>query len=104
MDGWLRKKSSWSLTVIRKATGILFWISEGWAIGQADVVPWIHLRTKGEQILKRKKISDPNSVHVAVSDQARTAIEFWHNHFKSAWSCIEAASIGHVMGKPMFLY
>jgi hypothetical protein len=27
--------------------------------------------------------------------------EFWHNHFKSAWSCIEAASIGHVMGKPI---
>jgi len=25
--------------------------------------------------------------------------EFWHNGFKSAWSCIEAASIGHVMGK-----
>ncbi len=27
--------------------------------------------------------------------------EFWHNTFKSAWSCIEAASIGHVMGKPI---
>lgn len=27
--------------------------------------------------------------------------EFWHNGFKSAWSCIEAASIGHVMGKPI---
>ncbi len=27
--------------------------------------------------------------------------EFWHNHFNSAWSCIEAASIGHVMGKPI---
>ena len=27
--------------------------------------------------------------------------EFWHNHFKSAWSCIEAASIGHIMGKPI---
>jgi hypothetical protein len=25
--------------------------------------------------------------------------EFWYNHFNSAWSCIEAASIGHVMGK-----
>ena len=25
--------------------------------------------------------------------------EFWHNTFKSAWSCIEAASIGHTMGK-----
>ena len=23
------------------------------------------------------------------------------NHFNSAWSCIEAASIGHVMGKPI---
>jgi len=27
--------------------------------------------------------------------------EFWHNGFKSAWSCIEAASVGHVMGKPI---
>lgn len=27
--------------------------------------------------------------------------EFWHNSFKSAWSCIEAASIGHTMGKPI---
>ena len=27
--------------------------------------------------------------------------EFWHNHFKSAWSCIEATSIGHIMGKPI---
>ena len=27
--------------------------------------------------------------------------EFWYNHFNSAWSCIEAASIGHVMGKPI---
>jgi len=27
--------------------------------------------------------------------------EFWHNHFNSAWSCIEAASIGHIMGKPI---
>ena len=27
--------------------------------------------------------------------------EFWHNNFNSAWSCIEAASIGHVMGKPI---
>jgi len=27
--------------------------------------------------------------------------EFWRNHFNSAWSCIEAASIGHVMGKPI---
>jgi len=27
--------------------------------------------------------------------------EFWHYHFNSAWSCIEAASIGHVMGKPI---
>jgi len=27
--------------------------------------------------------------------------EFWRNHFKSAWSCIEAASIGHIMGKPI---
>jgi hypothetical protein len=25
--------------------------------------------------------------------------EFWHNGFNSAFSCIEAASIGHVMGK-----
>jgi hypothetical protein len=25
--------------------------------------------------------------------------EFWHNHFNSAWSCIEASSIGHVLGK-----
>ncbi len=25
--------------------------------------------------------------------------EFWHNGFNSAWSCLEAASIGHVMGK-----
>jgi len=27
--------------------------------------------------------------------------EFWRNHFNSAWSCIEAASIGHIMGKPI---
>jgi len=27
--------------------------------------------------------------------------EFWHNQFNSAWSCIEAASIGHIMGKPI---
>ena len=27
--------------------------------------------------------------------------EFWHNTFQSAWSCIEAASIGHTMGKPI---
>jgi alpha-L-rhamnosidase len=27
--------------------------------------------------------------------------EFWHNRFKSAWSCFEAASIGHIMGKPI---
>ena len=27
--------------------------------------------------------------------------EFWRNTFNSAWSCIEAASIGHVMGKPV---
>lgn len=27
--------------------------------------------------------------------------EFWLNTFNSAWSCIEAASIGHVMGKPI---
>ena len=27
--------------------------------------------------------------------------EFWRNTFNSAWSCIEAASIGHVMGKPI---
>jgi hypothetical protein len=27
--------------------------------------------------------------------------EFWHNGFNSAWSCIEAASIGHIMGKPI---
>jgi hypothetical protein len=27
--------------------------------------------------------------------------EFWHYHFNSAWSCIEAASIGHIMGKPI---
>ena len=27
--------------------------------------------------------------------------EFWYNHFNSAWSCIEAASIGHIMGKPI---
>jgi len=27
--------------------------------------------------------------------------EFWNNTFRSAWSCIEAASIGHVMGKPI---
>ncbi len=27
--------------------------------------------------------------------------EFWHNTFNSAWSCIEAASIGHIMGKPI---
>lgn len=27
--------------------------------------------------------------------------EFWLNNFNSAWSCIEAASIGHVMGKPI---
>lgn len=25
--------------------------------------------------------------------------EFWRNTFNSAWSCIEAASVGHVMGK-----
>jgi hypothetical protein len=25
--------------------------------------------------------------------------EFWYNHFNSAWSCLEAASIGHIMGK-----
>ena len=27
--------------------------------------------------------------------------EFWHKGFNSAWSCIEAASIGHIMGKPI---
>jgi len=27
--------------------------------------------------------------------------EFWLNTFNSAWSCVEAASIGHVMGKPI---
>jgi len=27
--------------------------------------------------------------------------EFWHNCFNSAFSCIEAASIGHIMGKPI---
>ena len=27
--------------------------------------------------------------------------EFWYNTFNSAWSCIEAASIGHIMGKPI---
>ncbi|MCP4312455.1 MAG: glycosyl hydrolase [Bacteroidetes bacterium] len=27
--------------------------------------------------------------------------EFWRNNFNSSWSCIEAASIGHVMGKPI---
>jgi len=27
--------------------------------------------------------------------------EFWHNTFNSAFSCIEAASIGHIMGKPI---
>jgi hypothetical protein len=27
--------------------------------------------------------------------------EFWLNTFNSAWSCIEAASIGHIMGKPI---
>ena len=27
--------------------------------------------------------------------------EFWHNDFNSAFSCIEAASIGHIMGKPI---
>ncbi|MCP4314037.1 MAG: glycosyl hydrolase, partial [Bacteroidetes bacterium] len=27
--------------------------------------------------------------------------EFWHEGYNSAWSCIEAASIGHVMGKPV---
>ena len=27
--------------------------------------------------------------------------EFWYNHFNSAFSCIEAASIGHIMGKPI---
>lgn len=27
--------------------------------------------------------------------------EFWRNNFNSAWNCIEAASIGHVMGKPI---
>jgi len=29
--------------------------------------------------------------------------EFWHTGFQSAWSCIEAASIGHTMGKPIVL-
>jgi hypothetical protein len=27
--------------------------------------------------------------------------EFWRNNFNSAWSCIEAASVGHIMGKPI---
>ena len=27
--------------------------------------------------------------------------EFWLSTFNSAWSCIEAASIGHIMGKPI---
>ena len=27
--------------------------------------------------------------------------EFWLNTFNSSWSCIEAASIGHIMGKPI---
>jgi len=27
--------------------------------------------------------------------------EFWLNTFNSAWSCLEAASIGHIMGKPI---
>ena len=27
--------------------------------------------------------------------------EFWLNTFNSSWSCLEAASIGHVMGKPI---
>lgn len=29
--------------------------------------------------------------------------EFWFDHFQSAWSCIEAASIAHTMGKPIVL-
>ena len=27
--------------------------------------------------------------------------EFWYNQFNSGWSCIEAASVGHTMGKPI---
>ena len=27
--------------------------------------------------------------------------EFWYNKYKSGWSCIEAASVGHTMGKPI---
>jgi len=27
--------------------------------------------------------------------------EFWRNNFNSAWSCIEAVSIGHITGKPI---
>ena len=27
--------------------------------------------------------------------------EFWHIGFNAAFSCIEAASVGHIMGKPI---
>ena len=29
--------------------------------------------------------------------------EFWHDTFKSAWSCLTAASIGHTMGAPVVI-
>ncbi len=74
--------SSWgcarslSLADVRKAVGLLQYISTVWTIGKADVAALVALRTQGDAILARSSRLSPSSIMLRLPAAARESLQF----------------------------
>ncbi len=83
MSGYLSEwaeSEALTLSQVRTAAGMFQWLSAGFCLGRADAAHIIHMRTKGEAIMKKKGL-DPEMVMVKVSGAAAASFSFWKELF-----------------------
>ena len=73
-----------SLVDVRSATGLMYFLSAGYAIGRADVASMIAMRTEMERQATVRNTS-PSSTTKKLSPKARTSLLFWKDHF-ATWN------------------
>ncbi len=69
-----------TLAQVRTAAGLFQWLSAGFSLGRADAAHVIHMRTRGEAIMKKTGM-DPDCIVLKVSKEAAASFAFWKGIF-----------------------
>lgn len=72
--------ASLSLTEVRRAVGLMYWLSAGFCLGHSEIGHLVHMRTKGERILKSTG-RRPAEIMLKISAPARAVLSFWSTAF-----------------------